>query len=121
MGNGADVVVIVGGVEGLSVAWALDRRGVADVVVLERDMVGSGFTAKSSGIIRCHYGVRSIAAMAWRSLPVLEDAPEVLGADIGFHRCGYLVCVAEENVEPLRANVPMQQDLGIDVELLSPQ
>jgi glycine/D-amino acid oxidase-like deaminating enzyme len=90
------------------------------VTVLERDMVGSGFTAKSSGIIRCHYGVRSIAAMAWRSLPVLEDALDVLGADIGFHRCGYLVGVDETNTAPLRANVAMQQALGIDVELLTP-
>jgi glycine/D-amino acid oxidase-like deaminating enzyme len=103
------------------VAWSLSRRAVGKVTVLERDMVGSGFTAKSSGIIRCHYGVRSIAAMAWRSLPVLEEAAEVLGADIGFHRCGYLVCVGKENVEPLRANVAMQQNLGIDVDLLGPQ
>jgi sarcosine oxidase subunit beta len=115
-----DVVVVGGGLEGLSVAWSLSRRGVGDVMVLERDMVGSGFTAKSSGIIRCHYGVPSIAAMAWRSLPVLESASETLGTDIGFHRCGYLVCVDERNVAPLRANVAMQQDLGIDVELLTP-
>jgi glycine/D-amino acid oxidase-like deaminating enzyme len=114
-----DVAIIGGGLEGLSVAWALTRRGIADVTVFERDVVGSGFTAKSSGIIRCHYGVRSIAAMAWRSLPVLENAAESLDADIGFHRCGYLVAVDEQNVAPLTANVAMQQDLGIDVELIS--
>src|ERR1700722_5300752 len=121
MGNGADVGVIGGGVEGLSVAGALARRGVADVMVLERDAVGSGFTAKSSGIVRCHYGVPSIAAMAWRSLPVLEQAPDVLEADIGFHRCGYLVAVGEDNVGPLAANVVMQQELGIEVDLITPR
>src|SRR5579863_10014205 len=113
-----EVVIIGGGLEGLSVAWALSRRGVTDVVVLERGVVGSGFTAKSSGIIRCHYGVRSIAAMAWRSLPVLEQAREVLDADIGFHSCGYLVAVGEENVAPLQANVAMHASLGIDVDLV---
>jgi sarcosine oxidase subunit beta len=117
---GAAVAVIGGGLEGLSVAWALTRRGVHDVIVVERDVVGSGFTSKSSGIIRCHYGVRSIAAMAWRSLPVLEHADEVLGADIGFHSCGYLVAVDEENVGALQANVSMQLALGIDVELVEP-
>jgi sarcosine oxidase subunit beta len=116
-----EVAIIGGGLEGLSVAWALTRRGIHDVVVLERDTVGSGFTAKSSGIIRCHYGVPSIAAMAWRSLQVLESAPEVLDADIGFHRCGYLVAVGEDNVGPLAANVVMQQELGIEVELITPE
>ena len=67
------------------------------MLVLEREMIGSGFTAKSSGIVRCHYGVRSLAAMAWRSLEVLEDAEDALGADIGFHRCGYLVGVGPDN------------------------
>jgi sarcosine oxidase, subunit beta len=113
-----DVAIIGGGLEGLSVAWALSRRGVVDVTVFERDVVGSGFTAQSSGIIRCHYGVSSIAAMAWRSLPILEDAKESLDADIGFHHSGYLVIVGQDNVAPLLANVAMQQGLGIEVELI---
>jgi len=116
-----EVAIIGGGLEGLSVAWALTRRGIRDVTVFDRDVVGSGFTAKSSGIIRCHYGVASIAAMAWRSLPILEDAPAMLDADIGFHRSGYLVIVAEDNVAPLLANVAMQQSLGIEVDMVSAQ
>jgi glycine/D-amino acid oxidase-like deaminating enzyme len=112
-----DVAIVGGGLEGLSVAWALSRRGVSDVAVYERDVVGSGFTAKSSGIIRCHYGVASLAAMAWHSLAVLEAAEETLDADIGFHRCGYLVAVGEANVAPLEANVALHQRLGIDVEV----
>src|SRR5271169_6027883 len=101
----ADFVVVGAGVEGLSIAWALGSRGVGDVVVLERAVVGAGFTAKSSGIIRCHYGVRSLAAMAWRSRQVLAEAGAVLGADIGFHKTGYLVGVGPENRTALDANV----------------
>ena len=113
-------MVVGGGVEGLSIAFALCHRGRRDVLVLERDMIGSGFTAKSSGIVRCHYGVRSLAAMAWRSLEVLEDAPDALGADIGFHRCGYLVGVGPDNTDALAANVAMQRDVGIDVTTITP-
>jgi sarcosine oxidase, subunit beta len=113
-----EVAIICGGLEGLSVAWALTRHGVRDVNVFERDTVGSGFTAKSSGIIRCHYGVPSIAAMAWRSLQVLEQAPDALDADIGFHACGYLVGVGDDNLAALTANVAMQQALGIEVQLI---
>ncbi len=118
--TGADVVVIGGGVVGLSTAYALTELGVGSVVVLERDTIGSGGTGKSSGVVRCHYGVRSLAALAWRSLPVLEEAEERLGSSSGFRRTGYLVAVGPENGEALRANVAMQQALGIEVELAEP-
>jgi sarcosine oxidase subunit beta len=116
----ADVVVIGGGVTGLSTARALAELGAGQVTVLERAAIGSGGTGKSSGVVRCHYGVSSLAAMAWRSLEVLEHAPEVLGAESGFHRTGYLVAVGPENEAALRANVDMHQGLGIEVELVDP-
>ncbi|HEY1829375.1 MAG TPA: FAD-binding oxidoreductase [Acidimicrobiales bacterium] len=114
----ADVVIIGGGVTGLSTARALVERGVTDVVVIERDVVGSGGSGKSSGIVRCHYGVRSLAAMAWHSLPVLSNADDVLGAASGFHNTGYVVGVGIENIGALRANVAMHRSVGIEVDLV---
>jgi sarcosine oxidase subunit beta len=120
MSPGATVVVVGGGVIGLSTARALVERGLDDVLVLERDVMASGGTGRSSGVVRCHYGIRSLAAMAWRSLPVLADAVEVLGQDSGYRNTGYLVGVGEANVGALQANVAMHQQLGIDVELVGP-
>ena len=114
----AEVVVIGGGVAGLSTARALVELGLNDVLVLERDTVGSGGSGKSSGIVRCHYGIPSLAAMAWRSLHLLEHAGEILGAPSGYTKTGYLVGVGQENLGALRANVAMQQALGIDVALM---
>jgi glycine/D-amino acid oxidase-like deaminating enzyme len=116
--DSADVVIIGAGVNGLSTARALVELGVHDVVVVDRATVGSGGSGKSSGIVRCHYGVRSLAAMAWHALPVLADAQEILGAESGYHNTGYLVGVGPENLGALRANVAMHQSLGIDVELI---
>ncbi|MET0931659.1 MAG: FAD-dependent oxidoreductase [Aeromicrobium sp.] len=110
----AGAVVVGGGLIGLSVARALAERGVADVLVLERHQLAGGGTGKSSGIVRAHYGVPSIAAMAWRSQPVFEE----LGAEVGFRQVGYTVIVGEGNVEPLTANTAMHQELGIEVELI---
>ena len=114
----AEVVVIGGGVAGLSTARALVELGVSDVLVLERAAVGSGGTGKSSGIVRCHYGIRSLAAMAWHALPVLADASDVLGAPSGYTKTGYLVGVGPENLAALRTNVAMHRSLGIEVELV---
>ena len=38
----ADVVIVGGGIEGAAAAWALSQRGVTNVVVAERNTVGSG-------------------------------------------------------------------------------
>jgi sarcosine oxidase, subunit beta len=111
-----DVVVVGGGLEGCATAWALTRRGVTDVTVVERDTVGSGGTGKSSGVVRCHYGVSSLAAMATQALEVFENAADVLGGDIGFHPVGYVVGVGPENVDALRASLAGQRAVGVRTE-----
>jgi sarcosine oxidase subunit beta len=112
----ADVVVVGGGLEGAASAWALAQRGVTDVVVCERSTVASGMTGKSSGIVRCHYGVSSLAAMANRGLAVFENAEEILGADVGFRQVGYVVGVGEQNVDALRASLAAQRGVGVRTE-----
>jgi len=112
----AEVVVVGGGLEGCAAAWALSRRGVTDVVVAERGTVGSGMTGKSSGIVRCHYGVSSLAAMAAVGLEVFENAHDLFGADIGFRQTGYVVGVADANVDALRKSLAAQRSVGVDTE-----
>ncbi|KWX68733.1 FAD-binding oxidoreductase [Mycobacterium sp. NAZ190054] len=112
----ADVVIVGGGLEGAATAWALSRRGVTDVVVAERNTVGSGMTGKSSGIIRCHYGVSSLAAMAADGLAVFEQAQDIFGSDIGFRQTGYVVGVGEPNVEALRKSLAAQRAVGVETE-----
>ncbi len=112
----ADVVVVGGGIEGASAAWALAQRGITDVVVLERNTVGSGMTGKSSGIVRCHYGVSSLAAMATVGLEVFEKAQEIFGTDIGFRQTGYVVGVGAPNVDSLRKSLTAQRAVGVQTE-----
>jgi glycine/D-amino acid oxidase-like deaminating enzyme len=108
------VVVIGGGLIGLSIARALAARGGTDVLVLERALLSSGGTGKSSGIVRAHYGVPSIAKLSWNSVPAME----ALGEEIGFRQVGYTVIVGEENVAALEANTAMQQRLGIETDMI---
>lgn len=112
----ADVVIVGGGLEGAAAAWALSQRGVTDVTVLERNTVGSGMTGKSSGIVRCHYGVSSLAAMATVGLEVFEKAEQYFGTDIGFRQTGYVVGVGEPNVDNLRKSLAAQREVGVQTE-----
>lgn len=112
----ASIVIIGGGLEGVATAWALAQRGITDVVVCERDTVGGGMTGKSSGIVRCHYGVSSLAAMAATGLEVFEKAEEIFGTDIGFRQTGYVVGVGEANVDNLRRSLAAQREVGVQTE-----
>jgi sarcosine oxidase subunit beta len=115
----ADVVIVGGGIEGAAAAWALAQRGVTDVLVAERNTVGSGMTGKSSGIVRCHYGVSSLAAMATAGLEVFEKPEQFFGegvTDIGFRQTGYVVGVGEPNVDSLRKSIAAQRAVGVQTE-----
>ena len=112
----SEVIVVGGGLEGCAAAYALTRRGVSDVTIVERATVGAGGTGKSSGVVRCHYGVSSLAAMATRSLDTFERAEDVLGEDVGFHQTGYVVGVGDGNVEALQASMADQRAVGVRTE-----
>lgn len=115
----ADVVIVGGGLEGAASAWALAERGITNVVVAERNTVGSGMTGKSSGIVRCHYGVSSLAAMANAGLEVFENPQKYLGEqadDIGFRQTGYVVGVGEPNVGAMRKSLAAQRAVGVQTE-----
>ncbi|MFW0782931.1 FAD-dependent oxidoreductase [Gordonia sp. CPCC 206044] len=111
-------LIVGGGLEGLAIAWSLADQGVTDVLVVERDTLCSGMTGKSSGVVRCHYGNPSLAAMSWYGVDVFSRATELFGDDMAFQQCGYVVGVAENNIAPLEANVAMMQGLGIDVSFI---
>src|SRR5690349_11292884 len=110
----ADVVVIGGGVNGSSIAFHLARRGVKNVVLVEKGYIASGPTGRSSGIVRQHYTLEPLARMAHDSLKVFERfADETGGGDAGFVQCG-AVFVGSENMESaVRATVDMHHRIGI--------
>jgi glycine/D-amino acid oxidase-like deaminating enzyme len=73
-------------------------------------------TGKSSGVVRCHYGVSSLAAMAGDSLDTFENAEELFGHDIGFRQTGYVVGVGAQNVDALRQSLAAQRAVGVQTE-----
>jgi len=114
----ADAVVIGGGVNGASTAWQLAKRGTSKVILLDKNGVGSGATSWSSGNVRLHYTLEPLARMALYGREMFANWTDAVGGDCGFHRTGYLVLLAEEEVEPGRAVVEMQRRIGIDARFI---
>lgn len=116
----ADVVIVGGGAAGTSIAWQLARRGAGRIVLLEKQGIASGGTGWSSSIIRQHYTHEVLARMALESLRVFQNFEDRTGASAEFHQTGFLVLVKPEDVDSLRANVAMHQQIGIGATILSP-
>ena len=115
----ADAVIIGGGVMGCSLLYHLARRGATQTLLLERNVLGAGSTGLSQAICRMHYSNPITASMAWSSLQVYSDFQEQIGGDSGFVKTGYLVVVEDIDRQSLELNIAMQQDLGINVGLIT--
>src|SRR5213594_2928558 len=84
----ASAVIIGGGVVGCSIAYHLARRGLRDVVVLERETVGSGTTSKAAGGIRVQFSTETEIRFSLESIKVFERFQEEFGVDIGYKKIG---------------------------------
>jgi sarcosine oxidase, subunit beta len=117
--SSAAVVVIGGGVIGLSTAYHLARRGVRDVVLLDKDALGSGSTSKAAGGVRAQFSDPVNVTLGARSLETFSNFSELFGQEIDLHQVGYLFLLSTpESVAAFEANVALQNDLGIPSRMI---
>lgn len=113
MSKSKDVVVVGGGINGVSIAYHLAQNG-AKVTLLEKSHIAGGPSGLSSAIVRQHYSNVVTARMALESLRVWQNFTEVIGGEPIFTQTGILIGVRPEDVEGLKANIALQQSVGIN-------
>lgn len=107
MANGFDVVIVGGGVIGMSIAWALAKAGQRVCVIEARPALGIGATAAAGGMLaptaELHPGAvppPEFTAMAWRSALAYPEFTQELaaetGIDPGYDTTGTLVAALTE-------------------------
>jgi len=118
----AEVVIVGGGVIGLSIAYHLAKRGVKDVVVVEKEaMVGTGSTGRCAGGFRHQFSTDINIRLSLLSIEKLQHFEDELGQPIDFHQDGYLFLLQTvEEMEVFRRNVELQRRYGIPVEFIEP-
>jgi sarcosine oxidase subunit beta len=115
-----DVVVVGGGIVGLSSAYSLAQAG-ANVTLVEKGSLGMGSTARSAGGIRMQFSTEVNVRLSLASMEVWNDFADEFGVNIEHRRPGYLFLARrDETAERFRADVAMQSDLGVGSEYLSP-
>jgi sarcosine oxidase, subunit beta len=116
----AGAVIIGGGCVGTSVAYHLTRRGLTDIVLVERErLLATGSTGRNAGGVRHQFSNAANIRLSIESVRLLERFAEEVGHPIDFHQDGYLFLLSTDaSVETFRRNVALQRSLGIEVEWL---
>ena len=114
----ADVVIVGGGVTGVSTAFHLVELGVRHVLVLERNFLGSGGTGRSVGIIRQLYPTPETTQMVVSSLQVFRNFSDAVGGQSGYVGCGALIGIGPAMRPSLAKTLTLQRSLGVRAELL---
>jgi sarcosine oxidase, subunit beta len=118
-----DVVIVGGGIIGLSTAYHLVlKQPSLRVVVVEREtLTGTGATSKATGGIRHQFGTEVNVRLTQLSYPAFTRFHAEHDQPIGFRANGYLFLAASDQTwQALKANVALQQRLGVPVQLVSP-
>lgn len=119
MERSADVVVIGGGVMGVSIAHHLASAGAGKVMLLEKRFIGAGSSGKSGAIIRQHYSTSLLVRMARAGLTTFRDFEALIGEDAGWRRAGCLFVVPSAERSALEGNVGLMRDAGAEASTVT--
>lgn len=122
MKSEAQVVVVGGGVIGLSVAYELAKMGINDVVVLESNYILFGASGRNGGGVRAQWGTKDNIILAKESVKAFERMSGELGINIWFRQGGYLFLTdKEEELRVMKKNVALQNSLGVKSRMVTPE
>jgi sarcosine oxidase subunit beta len=117
--QGADIVVVGGGVIGTSSAFHLAEAG-ADVCLLERSELASGSTSRAAGGIRAQFSDPLNIALGLRSIAAYERFAERPGAEIDLRQVGYLFLLdTPAAVTSFERSVELQNEHGVPSRFVS--
>ncbi len=116
----ADIVIIGGGIVGLSVAYYLALEKAGKIVLFEKGQLGEGSTSRCVGGIRTQFSTEINIRFSLESLKTFEQFKEEFGVDPDFRRIGYLfLATTEREMEVFTENIGLQKKFNIPVEFLN--
>jgi glycine cleavage system aminomethyltransferase T/glycine/D-amino acid oxidase-like deaminating enzyme len=116
-----NVLIIGGGVAGCSVAYHLTKRGITDVMLLERKQLTCGTTWHAAGLVGQLRATRNLTELAKYTADLYHSLEAETGQATGFKQNGAIsVAKSQARFEELKRGASMGKNFGLEVHVLTP-
>lgn len=114
----ADVVVIGGGIVGVSTAWFLAKQGV-NVVLCEKGHIAGEQSGRNWGWVRQQGRDTREMPMIVESMEVWRGLADEIGEDVGYRETGCLFLAKDQKqVDTFSEWLPTAKEYGLDTRLI---
>jgi heterotetrameric sarcosine oxidase gamma subunit len=116
----ARVVIIGGGIVGVSVAYHLTRLGWSDVVLLEQGQLSSGTTWHAAGIVGQLRNHSSLTRLMMESSALYQSLEAETGLGTGWNQSGAVwVAASRDRLVQLRRTIDLARAQGLEAHELT--
>jgi dimethylglycine dehydrogenase len=118
----ARVVVIGGGVVGVSTLYHLVRKGWTDCVLVERKELTSGSTWHAAGLLPLFNMSYSVGQIHKYSVALYKSLQEETGQDVGLRQVGNIrLATNDDRMDEYRQYASVARTIGVNVEFMTPE
>jgi glycine/D-amino acid oxidase-like deaminating enzyme len=116
----ADVVIVGGGIVGVSTAWFLARQGVS-VVLCEKGHIAGEQSSRNWGWVRQQGRDLRELPMMIESMQIFRSLEQEIGEDVGYVEGGcMLTAKSDKDMERFHDWISMAKDFDLDTRILAP-
>ncbi len=117
----AEVLIVGGGVAGVSIAYHLGKLGITDVVLCERKQLTCGTTWHAAGLVTQLRATRNMTELAKYTGELFKSLEAETGQATGFRQNGSLrLAKTDERFLELKRGASMARNFGLPVEVIGP-
>ncbi len=121
-GANAEVVIIGGGIMGLSVAYHLALGGLTNVTVVDRSYLCGGASGRNGGGVRAQWSTETNVLLMQESIRMCQAFARKMRIHVWFRQGGYLFLVrSADKQRALEGSVELQQRHGLKTRMLTPR
>ncbi len=120
-GNSAEVIIVGCGIAGASLAYFLSRRGLTDIIILEREeQPGYHSTGRSAAVLIELDFVPSVLQLTILAADFLRNPPEGFSQSPLLERSGIMAMFQGDDWSMIEGIAPTFRQMGVSLELLTP-
>jgi len=118
--DGAEIVIIGGGIIGCSIAYHLTRMGKADVLLLEKSGLTHGATWHAAGLVGQLRSSRNLTRMLRRSVALYDRLEAETGQATDWKKVGSLrLASSPDRLREIKRAATMAKSFGLDMSIIT--